>query len=94
MSAAGADDGLAYRYRWPRPSVTVDCLIYALDEGTPWILLIKRKNDPFQGSWALPGEHDTIALESIQSSLDYIRKTSQQVKPSQIRSNQVKIEPQ
>lgn len=56
MSAAGAEDGLPYRYRWPRPSVTVDCLIYALDEGTPWILLIKRKNDPFKGSWALPGE--------------------------------------
>eukprot|EP00903_Cladosiphon_okamuranus_P013253 g12358.t1 len=55
MSTAGADKGLPYRYRWPRPSVTVDCLIYALDEGSPWILLIKRKNDPFKGSWALPG---------------------------------------
>lgn len=69
MSAAGADDGLAYRYRWPRPSVTVDCLIYALDEGTPWILLIKRKNDPFQGSWALPGEHDRVGVDSIEPRL-------------------------
>lgn len=60
MSTAGAADDnaekLPYQYRWPRPSVTVDCLIYTLDEGTPWILLIKRKNDPFKGGWALPGE--------------------------------------
>lgn len=47
---------LPYRYQWPRPAVTVDCIIYTLDEGEPWILLIKRKNDPFKGAWALPGE--------------------------------------
>lgn len=63
MSTEAAEEGadsrsLPYRYQWPRPSVTVDCLIYALDEGTPWILLIKRKNDPFKGGWALPGERN------------------------------------
>lgn len=47
---------LPYCYKWPRPAVTVDCLIYTLDQGEPWILLIKRKNDPCKGSWALPGE--------------------------------------
>ncbi len=57
-TAADGGDNLPFRYRWPRPSVTVDCLIYALDEGTPWILLIKRKNDPFKGGWALPGESE------------------------------------
>ncbi|CAN0344493.1 unnamed protein product [Ectocarpus fasciculatus] len=57
-AAGGGGDGapdLPFRYQWPRPAVTVDCLIYALDEGRPWILLIKRKNDPFKGGWALPG---------------------------------------
>ncbi|CAN0245169.1 unnamed protein product, partial [Laminaria digitata] len=54
-TTAGGGDDLQYRYRWPRPAVTVDCLVYALDEGKPWILLIKRKNDPCKGSWALPG---------------------------------------
>ncbi|CAM9948269.1 unnamed protein product, partial [Discosporangium mesarthrocarpum] len=44
-----------YQYRWPRPSVTVDCIIYTLDEQRPCILLIKRKNDPCKGFWALPG---------------------------------------
>ncbi|CAM9628713.1 unnamed protein product, partial [Hapterophycus canaliculatus] len=46
---------LPFRYQWPRPAVTVDCLIYTLDDGRPWILLIRRKNEPFMGSWALPG---------------------------------------
>lgn len=55
-AADGGEDNLPFRYRWPRPSVTVDCLIYALDEGAPWILLIKRKNEPFKGGWALPGK--------------------------------------
>ena len=55
-SSAGEAD-LPYRYRWPRPAVTADCLIYTLEEGEPWILLIKRKNDPFKGEWALPGEN-------------------------------------
>ncbi|CAM9462014.1 unnamed protein product [Ectocarpus sp. 12 AP-2014] len=57
-ATGGGDDtapDLPFRYQWPRPAVTVDCLIYALDEGKPWILLIKRKNDPFKGGWALPG---------------------------------------
>ncbi|CAM9587294.1 unnamed protein product [Scytosiphon promiscuus] len=59
LSTAGGGGGptedLPFRYRWPRPAVTVDCLIYTLDDGRPWILLIRRKNDPFRGSWALPG---------------------------------------
>lgn len=56
MSSSAGEANLPYRYRWPRPAVTVDCLIYTLEEREPWILLIKRKNDPFKGSWALPGK--------------------------------------
>lgn len=40
--------------RYPRPGLTVDAII--VTEGAmPEVLLIKRKNDPFAGSWALPG---------------------------------------
>lgn len=63
-SSTGTAD-LPYRYQWPRPAVTVDCLIYALDDGEPWILLIKRKNDPFKGAWALPGERASLPSRSI-----------------------------
>ena len=40
--------------RYPRPGLTVDAVIVA-DGRQPEVLLIKRKNDPFAGSWALPG---------------------------------------
>ncbi len=37
------------------PSVTTDILIFAIDEGHLRILLIKRKEWPFEGEWAIPG---------------------------------------
>jgi 8-oxo-dGTP diphosphatase len=43
-----------YCYNYPKPSVTTDCIIIK-NIGKPELLLIKRKHDPFQGSWALPG---------------------------------------
>lgn len=49
------EDDLPYKYRWPRPSVTTDIVIFAVEEAIPYVLLIKRGNPPFQGSWALPG---------------------------------------
>lgn len=50
-----------YAYNFPRPSVTVDCVIFGVDPNKYLgndnlkVLLIKRKNPPFQNSWALPG---------------------------------------
>lgn len=38
-----------------RPSVTVDLVIFTLLKGTLHVLLVKRRNDPFVGMWALPG---------------------------------------
>ena len=47
---------MPYTYEYPRPALTVDCVIFGLDESTQLkILLIQRGHDPFKGSWALPG---------------------------------------
>lgn len=35
-----------------RPSITVDCVLFAEDGG---VVLIKRANEPFRGCYALPG---------------------------------------
>ncbi len=44
-----------YTYRFPRPAVTVDILVFTTVENNKQVLLIKRKADPFKGRWALPG---------------------------------------
>jgi 8-oxo-dGTP diphosphatase len=44
-----------YVYDWPRPMVTVDATVFAVSGGTIKLLLIKRKNEPFKGKWAIPG---------------------------------------
>lgn len=51
MSSSGG----SFCYRYPRPSVTVDTLIFCLEEGQVKLLLIQRGNEPYQGAWALPG---------------------------------------
>ena len=43
-------------YDYPRPSVTVDLALFRRrPSGGEEVLLIRRKNDPFRGRWALPG---------------------------------------
>lgn len=47
---------MPYTYEHPRPSLTVDCVIFGLDESQRLkLLLIRRPNAPFLGTWALPG---------------------------------------
>jgi len=40
---------------YPRPSVTTDVIVFTLREKVLQILLIRRRNPPFQGMWAIPG---------------------------------------
>src|SRR5690349_11201706 len=46
---------MAHTYEYPRPALTVDCVVFGLDEGELKVLLIQRELPPFQGDWALPG---------------------------------------
>ena len=41
--------------RYERPSVTVDVVIFTLQDRTLHVLLVKRKHWPFEGRWAIPG---------------------------------------
>ena len=38
-----------------RPALTVDCVVFGLDEENLQVLLIQRDIDPHRGVWALPG---------------------------------------
>jgi len=44
-----------YTYDHPRPSVTVDIVVFAEIDGDLKVLLIERGSPPFQGQWAIPG---------------------------------------
>ena len=41
--------------RYPRVAVTVDVVLLTVRRGRFTVLLVRRKNPPFQGHWALPG---------------------------------------
>ncbi|OKH12487.1 NUDIX hydrolase [[Limnothrix rosea] IAM M-220] len=47
---------MSYTYDYPKPSVTVDCVVFGLDaEHDLKIMLIQRGVEPYKGEWALPG---------------------------------------
>lgn len=46
---------MAYEYEFPRPAVTVDCVVFNWDGRQLSLLLIERSNDPFKGCRAFPG---------------------------------------
>ncbi|MFM1919472.1 MAG: hypothetical protein RLZZ303_1106 [Candidatus Hydrogenedentota bacterium] len=60
-----------FTYRYPRPMVTVDALLYTPGPQRQ-VLLIKRAKDPFSSYWALPGgfvEIDETLEEAVMREL-------------------------
>lgn len=58
-----------YTYEHPRPSLTVDIIIFAVRESKLQVLLVQRKEPPYAGQWALPGGfvHIDESLEAAAS---------------------------
>ena len=46
---------MSFTYEYPRPALTVDCVVFGVDDEDLKVLLIQRALEPFEGSWALPG---------------------------------------
>lgn len=46
---------MKYSYEYPRAALTVDIVVFALDEDDLQVMLIQRDLPPFEGGWALPG---------------------------------------
>lgn len=46
---------MTYTYQYPRPALTVDCVVFGVDDADLKVLLIQRDREPFAGRWALPG---------------------------------------
>lgn len=46
---------LMYCYKYPRPALTADCIVFARKELDFRVLLVQRANEPYKGQWAFPG---------------------------------------
>jgi 8-oxo-dGTP diphosphatase len=46
---------VAHSYAFARPALTVDIVVFALDDEDLQVMLIERDLEPFAGRWALPG---------------------------------------
>ena len=46
---------MSHTYEYPRPALTVDCVVFGFDDEELKVLLIERGLEPFKGKWALPG---------------------------------------
>jgi len=46
---------MSYTYKYQRPALTADCVVFGLDNVSLKVLLIQRKIEPFKDYWALPG---------------------------------------
>jgi 8-oxo-dGTP diphosphatase len=44
-----------HAYEFPRAALTVDCVVFGMDDEDLKVLLIERGLPPFEGEWALPG---------------------------------------
>jgi 8-oxo-dGTP diphosphatase len=46
---------MSHTYEYPRPALTVDAVVFGLDDAGLHVLLIERGSPPFEGAWAIPG---------------------------------------
>lgn len=46
---------MAYTYEYPHPAVTVDVAVFTVTDGRLAVLLVRRRQWPHAGKWALPG---------------------------------------
>ena len=44
-----------YTYKYPRPALTVDSIVFTKEDNSTFVLLIQRGQEPFKNKWALPG---------------------------------------
>lgn len=48
-------DAFPFHYKYPRPAVTTDCVVFGYDGVKVHVLLVERGRDPYKGRWAFPG---------------------------------------
>jgi 8-oxo-dGTP diphosphatase len=65
---------MSHTYQFPRPALTVDCVVFAVDEDVLKVLLVQRGGEPFAGAWALPGGFVRLEETTDQAALRELRE--------------------
>ena len=56
---------MSYTYPYPKADHTTDLVAFAIENMVLKVALIKRRDDPFKGVWALPGGFLNIGTEDL-----------------------------
>lgn len=60
---------MPHTYKYERPSVTTDILIFSIRERCLKVLLIERRVQPFAGQWAIPGGFVRMGEDLVEGAL-------------------------
>lgn len=67
------NEPMKYCYDYPRAALTVDAVVFRNNRDKVQVLLIRRKNPPFQNYWCLPGgfvDMDETLEEAVKRELE------------------------
>lgn len=74
------------RFERPEIAVTVDTVVFTEWDGREMVALVERGNDPFRGSWALPGGFvETEEDLADAASRELVEETGLEVPPDALR---------
>jgi 8-oxo-dGTP diphosphatase len=62
-------------HEFEKPSLTVDCVVFGYDLETLNVLLVNRKDTPFQNYWALPGGFLNVQTETFEDTATRVLAT-------------------
>lgn len=65
---------MKYTTSYVPPTLTVDAVLFQLVQNRLEVILIERPNDPFKGSWALPGGYNAVGEVTLHALQRIVRE--------------------
>ena len=74
----------SYQDGYLPPILTADCVVFQLIDGVFSVLLIQRQNEPFKGTWALPGGYNAIG-ETTREAMERVLSAKGGIDPKRLK---------